>query len=95
MRVDTLDHFAESREVELGAFGEGVLDEQRQVDRPQAAAAVGRQRLFGAGVGGLDDFAVVEVVVLVHAVEEEDARLGVVVGGFHHLVPEVARAHRR
>ncbi|TMQ76701.1 hypothetical protein ACCUM_3988 [Candidatus Accumulibacter phosphatis] len=49
--------------------------------------------MFSAGVGGLDDFAVVEVVVLVHAVEEEDSRFGVVVGGFHHLVPEVAGAH--
>jgi hypothetical protein len=88
-----LDHFAESGKVELGALAEGVLDEGRQVDRPQAAAAVRRQRLFGAGVGGLDHFAVVEVVVLVHAVEEEDARLGVVVGRFHHLVPEVAGAH--
>ncbi|KFB72702.1 MAG: hypothetical protein AW09_002107 [Candidatus Accumulibacter phosphatis] len=46
-----------------------------------------------AGVGGLDDFAVVEVVVLVHAVEEKDPRFGVVVGGFHHLVPKVAGAH--
>jgi len=88
-----LDDFAESGEVELGAGAEGVLDEQGQVDRPQAAAAVGRQRLFGARVGGLDDFAVVEVVVLVHAVEEEDSGFGVVVGGFHHLIPEVARAH--
>jgi len=70
-----------------------VLDEQRQVDRTQAAAAVGRQWLFGAGIGGFDQLAVVEVVVLVHAVEEEDARLRVIVGGLHDLIPQVARAH--
>ena len=67
-----------------------VLDEEREVDRAQAAAAVGRQRLFGAGVGGLDGLAVVQVVVRVHAVEEQDARLGVVVGRAHDLVPQLA-----
>jgi hypothetical protein len=70
-----------------------VLDEAGQVDRAQAAAAVGRQRLLGAGVGGLDGLAVVQVVVAVDAVEEQDARLGVVVGRAHDLVPQLARAH--
>src|SRR5574343_437865 len=70
-----------------------MRDEQGQVDRTQAAATVRRQRLFGAGIGRLDDFAVIEVVVLVHAVEEQDARLGVVVGRLHDLVPQVAGAH--
>jgi hypothetical protein len=87
------DHLGEGVEIELGERAEGVADEQGEVDRSQAAAAVWRQRLFGAGVGGFDDFAVVEVVVLVHAVEKEDPRLGVVVGRFHHLVPEVVGAH--
>jgi hypothetical protein len=80
-------------EVEAGLVAEGVLDEQGQVDRAQAAAAVGRQGLLGAGVGGLDGLAVVKVVVLVHAVEEQDARLGVVVGGAHDLLPQVTGAH--
>ena len=88
-----LDHFAEGGEIELGLVGEGVADEQGQVDRTEAAAAVRRQRLFGARVGGFDQLAVVEVVVLVHAVEEEDPRLGMIVGGLHHLIPQVARAH--
>ena len=86
------DDFGKAVEIEAGLVGEGILDEQRQVDRPQAAAAIRRQRLLGAGIGGLDHFAVIEVVVLVHAVEEEDAGLGMVVGGFHHLVPQVAGA---
>ncbi len=84
------DDFAESVEIEFRLLGERVLDVQGQVDRAQAAAAVGRQRLFGAGIGRLDHLAVIEVVVLVHAVEEQDARLGVIVGGFHDLVPQVA-----
>jgi hypothetical protein len=87
-----VDHLAEGGEVEAGLLAERVLDEQRQVDRAQAAAAVGRQRLFGAGIGGLDGFAVVKVVVLVHAVEEQDARLGVIVGGAHDLLPQIACA---
>ncbi len=84
---------AEAGIVELGLRRERMRDEARQVDRAQAAAAVGRQRLFGAGVGGLDGLAVVEVVVAVDAVEEEDARLGVVVGRAHDLFPQLVRAH--
>ena len=87
------DGLAEAGEVEAGLVGEGVLDVQREVDRAQAAAAVGGQGLLGAGVGGLDGLAVVEVVVAVHPVEEQDARLGVVVGGAHDLIPQVAGAH--
>jgi hypothetical protein len=63
------DDFGEGVEVEFRLFGEGIMDEQRQVDGTQAATAVGRQRLFGAGVGGLDHLAIVEVVVPVHAIE--------------------------
>ena len=88
-----VDDLAKAGVVELGLVGKRVLDEGRQVDRAQAAAAIGRQRLFGARVGGLDGLAVVQVVVLVHAVEEQDARLGVVVGRAHDLVPQLARAH--
>ncbi|MPM84255.1 hypothetical protein SDC9_131326 [bioreactor metagenome] len=72
--------FGEGVEVELGLAREGVAHEQGEVDRTQAAAAIRRQRLFGAGVGGLDGFAVIQVVVLIHAIEEQDARLGVIVG---------------
>ena len=70
-----------------------VSYELGEIDRSEAAAAVGRQRLLGAGVGRLDRLAVIEVVVLVHAIEEHHARLGVVVGRAHDLVPELARAH--
>ena len=35
----------------------------------------------------------VKIVVAVHAVEEEDARLGVIVGGAHDLIPQVTGAH--
>ena len=88
---DTTD-FGEGVEVEAGGVGEGVADKQRQVDRTQAAAAIRRQRLFGAGVGRLDNFAVIEVVVLVHPVEEQDARFSMVIGGLHHLIPQIAGA---
>jgi hypothetical protein len=46
-----------------------------------------------ARVGRTDGFAVTEVVVLVDAVEEQHARLGMVVGAAHDLVPQLARAH--
>ena len=44
-----------------------------------------------AGVGRLDPLHVGEVVVLVHAVDEDDTGLRVVVGGVHDLLPEIAR----
>ena len=80
-------------EVEARALGEGVGDVAREVDRAEAAAAVRRQRLLRARVGGFDRLAVVEVVVAVDAVEEENPRLGVVVRRAHDLVPQVARAY--
>ena len=86
-----LHHLGEALVVERGLVAEGLAHEAGQVDRAQAAAAVGRQRLLGAGVGGLDRLAVVEVVVAVDAVEEQDARLGVVVGRAHDLLPQLAR----
>jgi len=57
-----LDHAAEFLEVESGFFGERVGNESRQIDRTQAAAAIRRQRLLGAGVRRLDRLAVVEVL---------------------------------
>ena len=70
---------------------ERALHEARQVDRAEAAAAVGRQRLFAAGIGRTDALAVGEVVVAVDGVEEQHAGLGVVVGRTHDLVPQFAR----
>ena len=93
MRTATCDDLGEAGRSRMRAFGSnGLAHEARQVDRAQAAAAVGRQRLLGAGIGGLDRLAVVQVVVAVHAVEEQHARLGVVVGRAHDLVPQLARA---
>jgi hypothetical protein len=66
--------------------------EVRQVDAAQAAAAVGRQRLLAAGIGRLDGLAVAQVVVLVDAVEEQHARLGVVVGAERMIWSHSSRA---
>ncbi len=64
-----------------------------EVDRAQAAAAVVGQELLGARVGRLEGFAVIQVVISVGGVEKQNARLGVVVGGLHDLVPQIAGAH--
>ncbi len=88
-----IHYFAQCVVIKAGVGREGVAHEQGQVDRAQAAATIGRQRLFGTGVGGLDGLAVVEVVVLVHAIKEQDARLGMVIGRAHDLIPQVAGAY--
>ena len=67
-------------------------DEQGQVDRTKAAATIRGERLLCAGVGRLDLLAVIEVVIPVHTVQEKNAWFGVVIGGFHDLIPEIAGA---
>ena len=62
----------------------------RQIDRAQQAGAVGRQGLLAAGIGGVDLFAVAEIVLAVDAVDEDDAGLGVVIGGAHDALPQTA-----
>src|SRR6185312_3910172 len=57
-----LDVLAEALEVEARLVLERIADEAREIDAAEAAAAVGRQRLLGARVGGLDGLAVGEVV---------------------------------
>ena len=84
------DDFTESGEIKLGLGAERIFNEMGQIDRAQAAATIGWQRLFGTGVRGFDQFAVVKVVVLVHAIQEQDAWLSMIVGGLHDLIPQVA-----
>jgi hypothetical protein len=75
-----------------GLVGERIAHELGQVDRAQQAGAVGRQRLLAAGVGGADVLAPPVVVHLVDAVDQDEARLGEVVGRDHDHVPQVRRA---
>ena len=81
----------ESLEIEARFRPERVGDEQREIDAAQAAAAVCGQRLFAARIGRFDCFAVREIVIGIDAVDENHARLGVIVGGLHDLPPQVAR----
>ena len=99
--IDDIVHHAhrESHEivefglVELGTRLEFVLHQLGEVDRPQQAGAIGRQRLLAAGVGGRDVFAIAEIVHLVDAVDEDHTRLSLLVGRLHDRVPQIARLH--
>jgi len=86
-------HFAVAVPVEARLVGKRVLDKLGEVDGAQQAAAVGRQGLLAAGVGGADVFAKPVVVELVDLVDEDKARFGIVVGGGHDDVPQFARLH--
>ena len=77
--------------IEPGLRRERVFDKARQVQRTQQARAIGRQRLFAAGVGRVDLLAIPEIVPAVDAVDKDDARLGIGVGRAHDLVPQLAR----
>ena len=86
------DHVLESRPVEAGIGLEGPLDEPREVDGAEAAAAVVGQRLLAARVRRLDHLDIPEVVLLVHAIQEHHARVGMVVGCVHDVVHQHAGA---
>ena len=87
---EDLDHLAVFRPVELRLRGEGLLHEAGEIHGAQQARTVRRQRLLTAGVGGAHVFAPPVVVHLIDAVDENEARLGEVVGGGHDDVPHAA-----
>ena len=64
-----------------------------QIDRPQQAGAIGRQRLLAARIGGADGLAIGKIVLAVDAVNEDHPRLGIVIGGAHDAVPQGPRLH--
>ena len=61
-------------------------DELRVVVR----RAIGRKALLGARIGRFDDLRVVEIVLGIHAIEEDHAGVGMVVGRSHDLVHQLA-----
>ena len=86
-----MDYFGKLFPVKFGLCGKRIDDKARQYGRAQIAAAVGRQRLFAAGVGGFNDFAVRQVVVAIDFVDEQHAGFRMVVSAGHDLVPQMAR----
>ena len=88
------DQVVQRIKVQRGFGSEGVLHQPREVDRAQKAGAIGRQGLFAAGVGGRDILDIAEVVHPVYAVDEDHAGFGIVIGGAHDPVPQIAGADR-
>ena len=84
---------AEGTSIESRPRRERRLDQPRQIERAEKTGAIGGQRLFAARIGGVDVFAIVEVVEPVDAVDEHHAGLGIGVRGAHDLVPQIARRH--
>ena len=71
----------------------GCLHKTGQVDRTQQAGTIGRQWLFTAGIGSADGLAKPVVVHLIDAVDEDETRLGKVIGRGHDHVPQVPGAN--
>ena len=92
MRVNTRTTSLYSSQSKRGLVGERVAHELGQVDRAEQAGAVGRQRLLAAGIGGADVLAPPVVVHLVDPVDQDETRLGEVVGRGHDPVPQLPRA---
>ena len=74
--------------VQHGGVLERVAHQLGQVDRPQQAGPIGRQGLLTAGIGGGDAFAIAQIVGVVDAVDEDHARLGIIIGRAHDALPQ-------
>ena len=79
--------------VEIGFRGKGVAHKLGQVHRAEQAAAVRGQGLLTAGVGGADIFTEPVVIALVDLVDQDKARLRVVISGRHNGVPQLLGAN--
>ena len=75
-------------EVERSLVSEWVLDIRRQVQAAQAAATIVWQGLFAARVGGLDAFAVCQVVLFIDPVNIKYAGLRRGIRAFHDQIPD-------
>ncbi len=73
--------------VKGGVLGERLLDKAGEVDGAQQAGTVRRQRLLTTRVGGTHHLIEPVVVHLIDLVDEDEAGLGVVVGGGHDHIP--------
>ena len=93
MRVNTRTTSRYSSQSKFGVVRERVAHEARQIDRAEQAGAIGRQRLLAARVGRADVLAPPVVVHLIDAVDQDEARLGEIVGGGHDDVPHAPRRH--
>ena len=94
MRVNTFTTSRYSLQSNSRELGERMLHEARQIHRTEQTRTVRRKRLFAAWVGGADVLAPPVVVHLIDAVDEDEARLGEVVGGRHDDVPHAPRRQR-
>ncbi len=81
----------DSVQIQACLIGEGIAHELRQVDGPEIAGAVGRQRHLAARVGRTDQLPVAKVVLPVDPVDEEHPRLGAIMSGTGDGIPQVAR----
>ena len=88
------DAFFQLGQIDIGAGFERMIHQPRQIDRPEQTGTIGRQWLFAARIGGVNVLAIGEVVLVVDAVDEDDARLGELVGRAHDALPQIARLER-
>ena len=94
MRVNTFTTSRYSSQSNSAKSRERMAHEARQIHRAEQARAIRRQRLLAARVGGADVLAPPVVVHLVDAIDEDEARLGEIVGGRHDDVPHTPRRQR-
>src|SRR6516225_8036655 len=63
------------------------LYKARQIKRSQVTSAIRWERNFSAWIGGGELFSIPTIVEVINAINEQDTRLGVVVGGMQNAFP--------
>ncbi len=67
-----------------------LFDEVCQVDRPEVAGFVGKQRHFAAGIGGLDEPECLEWMGAVDGIQEDESGIAGCPGGLDDAAKDVA-----
>ena len=75
--------------IDAGVRVEWIYDKSCQVQRAEQAGAIGRKWLFTTRVCRSDGLAIREIVQRIYAVDEDDARLGELIGRPHDPIPQL------
>ena len=83
-----IDRLVETFPVESGFVSKRVKNKTSQIDRTKQASAIRRKWLFATGVGCTNAFVEPVVVHLIDLVDQDETRLGKIIGGGHDQVPQ-------
>src|SRR5579885_1944548 len=76
--------------IKARVWHEWIAHKAGEIDRAEIAGAIRRQGDLAAGIGRADSLAVPKIIQLIDAVDEQNARLGAIVGSRDNTLPKLA-----